>query len=297
MGGEQSGDRPGNSVAREIRGQILVWIGIVGGALTIVNYWSNFVILDDSISLFTQYWALMLHRVWLLIGYISNVTIEKDIALTLSLYWFLIVLSAGTIIKAGIRSNIGENTLILIIGSTPIGIAIWAESFIGNSTLELISYAVLFILSVTSTILTLNIVLEGGVSAKLYTYFITWISLNSVLLPLARSHPRIAENLTAIMLLPAFVIGAMFVILPNRSFAKRVTFILIGVAIIFGLSEVSKRAGYLRTAATSIEVAHRYPKDLPQEQAALARGLSKVKPEPCRPVTKSTVVPQSSGRL
>lgn len=253
MGGEHSGDEPGISVAREIRGQILVWIGIVGGALTIANYWSNFVILADWMGLFTQYWSLALHRVWLLIGYIFNATIEKDVALTLSLYLFLILTSAGTIIVAGVRNNIGENAIILIIGSTPIGIAIWAERFIGNSTLEVISYALLFILSVISIIATLNIVLEGSVRAKLYTYFVTWLSLNSVLWPLAKAHPRIAENPTAIMLLPAFVIGAMFVILPNRSFVKHVTLILAGVAIIFGLSEVSKRAGYLRTAATSIE--------------------------------------------
>jgi hypothetical protein len=33
---------------REIRGQVLVWIGIVGGALTIVNHWSNFITLGGQ---------------------------------------------------------------------------------------------------------------------------------------------------------------------------------------------------------------------------------------------------------
>ena len=252
MGGERSGDKPGISVAREIRGQIFVWVGIVGGALTIVNHWSAFATPADWMLRLTQYWTLMLHKFWLMIGMLFNTTIEKDVALTLSLYIFIILLSVGTIIKNGVRDNIYDNVFILVIGSAPIGIAIWAETFIGHSALEVISYAVLFVLSLLSTIATLNIILEGGVAAKIYAYSITWISLNSVLLPLVNSHPRIAENLTALMLLPAFIISAMFVVLPNRPFVKRVTFILIGVAIIFGLSEGSKRSEYLRTAATSM---------------------------------------------
>ncbi len=256
MGGEQSGDKPGIAVAREIRGQIFVWIGVVGGALTIVNQWSNFVTPADWMLRFTQYWTLVLHKFWLTIGMLFNTTIEKDVALTLSLYIFLLLLSVGAIIKNGIRENIYDNIVILIIASAPIGIAIWAETFIDHSVLEVISYAILFALSLLSTFVMLNIILEGGVRAKIYTYSITWLSLNSVLLPLVKSHPGITENITALMLLPAFIIGAIFGVLPNRWFVNRVTFILIGVAIIFGLSEGSKRAGYLRTVATSIQAPH-----------------------------------------
>jgi hypothetical protein len=254
MGGEQGGDKPGIPAARGIRGQIFVWTGIVGGALTIVNHWSNFVPLADWMNRFTQYWTSALQGFWFAIGFVLNVTIENDIALPVSLYVFILLLSIGTIINKGIRKNFIENIVILMIGSTPIGIAIWAEMAIGNSALEIISYAVLFVLSLGSTFATLNIVLEGSARAKLYTYSITWLSLNSVLLPLVYFHPGMAVNRTALMLLPAFVIGAMFAILPNRSFSKHVAFILIGAAIILGLSEVSKRAGYFRTAATSMGV-------------------------------------------
>jgi hypothetical protein len=256
MGGGQSGDRPGISVARKIRGQIFVWTGIIGGALTIASQWSQFVKLAGWMHRFAEYWRLILNKFWFVIGFPFDVTIENDVALTLSLYVFLVLLSAGTIINTGLRKNIGENVVILVIGTTPIGIAIWAEMFIGESMLDVISFGALFVLSLVSTVVTLNIVLEGSMSAKIYTYSVTWFSLNTVLPPIVKTHPVIIENFTALMLLPAFVIGAVFVILPNRLFAKHVTFILIGVALIFGLSEVSKRAGYLRTAATSLEALH-----------------------------------------
>ena len=252
MGGGQSGDQPGIPAARKIRGHIFVWTGVAGGALTIASQWGHFITLAGWMQQFAQYWTLALHGLWFVIGFPFGATIDNDVALTLSLYVFLLLLCAGTVINAGVRKNIGENAVVLIMGSAPIGIAIWAEMFISESILDMISFSALLILSLASIVITLNIVLQGSISAKILTYSVTWISLNSVLLPLVKSHPGMAENITALVLLPAFVIGTIFVILPNRLLAKRVTFILIGVAIIFGLSEVSKRAGYLRAAATSL---------------------------------------------
>jgi hypothetical protein len=37
-GVEQNAKKPDITVARELRGQILVWFGIVGGAMTIANH-------------------------------------------------------------------------------------------------------------------------------------------------------------------------------------------------------------------------------------------------------------------
>jgi hypothetical protein len=40
---------------------------------------------------------------------------------------------------------------------------------------------------------------------------------------------------------------------PSEALVKRLSFLLIGVAVIFGLSEVSKQVERLRTAAATVE--------------------------------------------
>src|SRR5271166_1030561 len=49
---------------REIRGQVFVWIGILGALLTIIGHWSNFITLADWVRYPAGRWVELLHLFW-----------------------------------------------------------------------------------------------------------------------------------------------------------------------------------------------------------------------------------------
>ncbi len=100
---EQDTDRAGISLAREIRGQIFVWVGIVGGALTIVNHWSNFLSLADWTRWLANNWGSLTHEFWSFIGNSLGIHISRSASYVLSFMSFYISLSFGAVVLSGRR--------------------------------------------------------------------------------------------------------------------------------------------------------------------------------------------------
>jgi hypothetical protein len=92
-----------SEVRNEIRGQVLVWFGIVGGALTIVNFWSNFITLADWMHWIVGHFAYIMHAVWARIGSIVSIKIPEYIEQYLSLLAFYSAIIVGTLLRSGLR--------------------------------------------------------------------------------------------------------------------------------------------------------------------------------------------------
>jgi hypothetical protein len=91
------------SLKRELRAQVLIWIGIVGGALSIVNQWSNIITLAGWVNMLVTQFSVTMHNFWSFLGLWINVTVPPEVSKLLSLILFYISLTIGTIFMAGGR--------------------------------------------------------------------------------------------------------------------------------------------------------------------------------------------------
>jgi hypothetical protein len=231
---------------KEIRGQIFTWIGIVGGALTIVNHWSNFITLADWMRWIADHWTVALHQFWTVLGQFFQIVIDREVALALSFLSFLAFLSLGTVIKYGRRSKVAVRfiklSLLLI---AVFGIAIFIFLITGSKN------GVIFAPVVWGGILiSWYISLEGKIATRIYTV-VAYVLILLSLATLAGAAASVAP-----LILP-FVLSIPLVVCHTQVLAKRFTFMLIGVAIIFGLSEVSKLVERFRTGTTTVDARHK----------------------------------------
>lgn len=270
MDADRGGDTASISLLREIRGQVFVWIGIVGGALTIVGDWSSFITVADWMRWLVSHFTDVMHAFWKWIGSLLHVTISKELGKSLSFIAFFSSITFGSIvIGSGVRK---DNTKIGVL-ATAIFVAllipiVFINRFKENviligldlnmnwttvcaSVLFMISTGVIVsgslrqraaitMLMITMCVLTFNLMI--GVEIVVMNLF---VAINSGL-------GKPFEDLIEALLLSVILFTPLFVA-PTNALIKRLTFLLIGVAIIFGLSGVSKVAENLRMATTSIE--------------------------------------------
>jgi len=247
------------SLAREMRGQIFAWIGIVGGALTIVNHWSNFITLADWMHWLVGNFSKMLHEFWqLLIGF----PISTELSGSLTFLAFFASLSVGSIFICGkIRRDKWVTNIILIV--TFVTICISLANLIGFHKFTIAGYEfsdnvvgyIFGLIPLTTLILqgptvnkiipTILLIVLFVITFKLAHEFVvfTWQHLD---------YGQFASN-WIIMFFVTLIFILPLIIAPTTALVKRVAFLLFGVAIIFGLSEVSKQVEHLRTAASTIE--------------------------------------------
>jgi hypothetical protein len=307
MNVEQGAGKPAISVAREMRGQIFVWFGIVGGALTIVNHWSNFVTLADWMHWLVEHWTFMLNTVWNWLLSLLGIKFSKELASLLSLLVFYSGLTAGTVLLSDNKKNpipdlkaLGISFLfvpifLVIILSLAIPLNYMADYFgIADAN------AVHFIRETTIVYKIFSFVTTVLIMSPFGAFFLIlnnneigyrrWLAVASMgilitlnfrlilnaMLFMGQNYDQAifvnqdyerapdfsvasVHNLSsfalAMVLITLIVIGPL-VFAPIRPLVKRINFILIGVAIIFGLSEVSKQVERLHEAAPQIEAPH-----------------------------------------
>ena len=248
---------------KDIRGQFLVWFGIVGGMLTIVNHWSNFITLANWARWIIEHWGNLLYRFWEIAGNLINIHISKDEALSISLAIFSLSLYFGTMIQSkysgewsdwkyagkpfsGIRHN-------LFIALVLMAYLFLSES--NSATNELhwlgINVASLVVALVILLIIYIRIWLRAMLMHEKIYVFSVFIIITLIFTPYFSAYYRAQENHVWLK----WLIWVMFTPIwfaPLRLMTKRFTFMLIGVALIFGLSEVSNQVQQLRIANTAI---------------------------------------------
>lgn len=242
---------------KEIRGQFLAWFGIVGGAMTVANHLSDFVTVADWMHWLVGNFSAMLYEFWrLLIG----IPISKELASSLNFLVFFTSLSIGSIILSGrIRRDKWDINIILIVAFVTtyhLATELFGYHKFTLAGYELVDNVVGYLLglipltvlilqgtTINKIIPTILLVTLFAITFQLANEFIVFVWLHLNFGQFARNW-IIMFFVTLIFMLP-------LITAPTTALVKRVAFLLIGVAVIFGLSEASILAGKLRTAAES----------------------------------------------
>ena len=277
MGTEQADDKEGISLSREIRGQIFLWVGIVGGALSIVNHWSNFITLADWMRWIVEHFSAITHEFWRAAASIIGIEVPLQVARALTVTTFYLSLVGGTIIVYGLRrpmlrghflsgldEGLGNGVGRYIIRFTRVALATAAILAASVSVAFWLSpmpvptafvyFIRLFFPIIVYAVLFWGQRMEWLLVLLLAFLFINWPMIIDTGIVLHSANNIAFAMLAMLFYLLIFTIPALAA--PTQPLTRRLAFLLLFVAIIFGLSEVSKLAERLHTAASTIEAQH-----------------------------------------
>lgn len=250
-----------------LQSDVFTWFGIVGGALVIVNHWSNFVTLADWMRWLSEHWIALLHQFWSFVAALIKLSIPKEISIALSMVVFYTSLSVGTIIMEG-----RANSNILRVISVPFVVfgaliilyfsdqnkVVTSDIYndIITSPLDQHSFYITIFLSnfIGALLVTEGYARYRFTAAILCTVFAI-INLKQIqelfyfthILPDAVTTISKWRNLYLNFLFALLIILLPVILAPTRPLIKRLAYLLIGVALIFGLSELSKQVERFRT--------------------------------------------------
>ncbi len=259
-------------VLKKLRYEVLTWFGIVGGALTIVNHWTNFITLADWMHWVVSHFAELTLKFWLELGALFHLEIPKGISGLLSMIAFYLSIALGSLRMAKERITLSKSTLLLLIISPLIYrqyfkflaplIHSFIVSYIGIREISIISLIFKIVLSYPFMIAIMLYAAKGKTIVNIYCValmlfifevfstehfktFYTYVyedrgghgAANELIVSYVRF---------CLLLLPIALV-------PTGALAKRLSYMLAGVVLIFGLSEVSKQVDKFRTAVTAVE--------------------------------------------
>jgi hypothetical protein len=262
---QEEGGTPDISFSREIRGQIFVWIGIVGGVLIIADHWVNtaywqiFITLPPWAILVVSKFAHVMYTIWHLITSRLNIELSGSAADLLSITAFYLSLAAGSALLVN-QVGIFKKFMIPILiwsGYSVLGLLLLLQ--INGSFAELLLLLVLNagLFAIFCVVVTAFFAMEGSVLEKIFdTVLYTFASYLMFDITLTATnnmfHGLISTSISNIIFL-SLLWFVPLLIAPQKALIKRLTYLLIGVAIIFGLSEVSKFVERLNTTTSTIE--------------------------------------------
>jgi hypothetical protein len=247
------------AVWKKVRHEALTWFGIVGGALTLSN---NITALREAskwVGLVLIKWRELLLDFWKPIFSLFGYTIPRDIALGLSAVCFLAGLSVGAVLDER-RTNQNKSRYYYIFTFPMIfGAMLFVFDFLDIILVSEIDRG--WGLVCAPTVLIVAVLISDGyirdrltLSILYFTFFCISFNLISnieFLYPISRELPlgvkqtswAYSVEMIHFYLFLSFsgaLIMAPIFLSPSRSLSKRLISLLIGVALIFGLSEVSK---------------------------------------------------------
>jgi hypothetical protein len=255
---------------KEIRGQALVWFGIVGTALTIISQASKFIELSNWQTSVTERWTAILHSI--------SVFPANEDALGISVIMFLTSLAVGlAFVEHRANANIRKSYLVILIGLfLPISFIVIGviKDLVVFPIYERVGYptnarefadtrvAIGYFIALYVTILFIT---EGSIKSRagaalIYvgTIILFFPSIFAIAHIVCRAvgieiYPNSKYIIFIIILNVAnsFILLLPMIVSPTNDLRKRLIYIWVGVALIFGLSEVSKQVEKLRTASNS----------------------------------------------
>jgi hypothetical protein len=261
-------------MARLIFGQFLAWIGIVGGALIIadqwintVNHWSNFITLPRWAILAISNFAHIMYSTWHLITSRFHIDLSGSVADLLSITAFYLSLATGSALLAGQVGSLKKfmSPILIMSGYFVLGILVVIVFLQIRSPLsELIFVWVLNagLLAVFWTVVAAFIAMEGSVLERVVDtalYCVVCYLMSGMVLNATSGIPRDIISPLCFAIIFLFLLWFVpLLIAAQKALMKRLAYLLIGLAIIFGLSEVSKQVEKLRTAANPAAVTEQH---------------------------------------
>ena len=244
------------STAQEIRGQILVWLGIFGSILTISAHWAKFLKLAAWMRLIVDNFSYGVVWFWRQLGSIIHIVIPEDVAKALTFIVFWISLTIGSIIIAGTFRKVQSRALLILL-MIPTVILTMGSYLIDSRIAYIYAYTnmadtALGQLLVLVSIGSVFFIAEGGILLRLTVSIMMFVvistiwglfgALTDMLAGYVRGFsgwPSPYIGISAFLLTLTIFVSLPVILAPTRSLAKRLSFVLIGVALIFALSQAS----------------------------------------------------------
>ena len=239
------------------------------------NHWSNFITLADWMHWLVSHFSFLMHQFWSYVASIIGITISKEISRILTFLLFYLSLTLGTIILESGKLNNTNYSIILSEFITPViyvsfaWLSIWLVASYVKLPLFFLGYLIKLYLGHFMYLMLGFVLLLVSIDLIRYTpdratriLLLIFLILNvDVFLAakdiLIRNSEDLSDALPMLLAVPSIIIAVAILVpamlVPPKSLRRRLTFLLIGVVIIFGLSEASKLVENLRASATSME--------------------------------------------
>ncbi len=238
------------AVWKKVRYEALTWFGIIGSAITIAGNFSSFLKLANWLRSFTHNFSDVMVSLWSALASIMHLKVSLAVANLLSLFLFFLSLILGSIVLAkGTRKRFSKlqlsAMLFSIASSAFASYLVTDHNFNGYWPFVWLTLTIVFSLSVV----------EGGAAVRILVTIENLIYFFGVIY-LFKAGGTLLEfdsKIIQISVLSAFFFGAMYlplILVPTYALAKRLSLTFVTVALIFGLSEVSKLVEQFSVAAT-----------------------------------------------
>jgi hypothetical protein len=254
------------SVHSIFRNQLLIWIGVIGTALQIIDRWSNFITLADWAHAIVQYWARFWLSFWNHIAALLGLDVPPEISKVITLILTYLLVVFGTSLQyRQIRGDI-LNDHPLVLGIFVLPILFLGRLFIYSldtsafgawlpklDLVESYAFATLFALVATVGIVKL-VLLHRKNAVVLLTVMVIFAMLNigafSAAIQVGKMYVHDSGELTLVVAYLAFI-ALLFpaYVAPIKPLIVRLSLIISGVLTVFALSEISTQVAKMRAAS------------------------------------------------
>ncbi len=236
----EENNEAGPGLLQEFRAQFLIWFGIAGSAVALSGHWPSIFKLSDWMQGLVSHVSETMYLAWRGLGSLIDVNVPPEAAGFLSLVLFYASMTIFFSLRAKtLRTPSSIATIVFLIVLLAIASPAIAEKYEGVDNAILVSLPITWVLL-------LYLIAEGGLLIKVSSITVTVVFV----LTLAKMFNNtnliaktfVSDNYSS-MILGVFVLILLylpFVFVPARTVISRMTFVLIGLAFILGVSEVSK---------------------------------------------------------
>jgi hypothetical protein len=249
----------GVSIARKMRGQIFLWIGIIGGSLTIADFLSDFITVADWGDWLVGNWRVYFRGFWTFISNNLDAGITEEISRSLSLLFFVLAVTLSTShqIRNGKETRKYSDKIIQVFGLVLFVLCwslLWFVLEIGSAEAGYHTQGYGKYVFISIVVLVYSLAYDQSLALRMYLCFIYFVLLSIILRPWMNiASLKDVKDLFLSIVLVFLFFGPMYIEGNTKALTIRLTLIVAGVAIIFGVSEVSSQVDVLRRAATTVE--------------------------------------------
>lgn len=244
---------------KELRGQVFVFIGIVGCALTIVSHWANAVHPADWMRWIVAHWLVALQEFWDFWGSLIGTKVSLEGAKLLSLISFYVSLTLGSILSGVRRRHTKRDIYFMMPAAVFWAITVGFTAIRIGGIPNLPATMGFFILYVLYVSLPIALYAEEDKSAFLFIITTALVLMNIGLFSIGFIYVINLTNgsssgvyvlillLVSSLMFLAFIVPIIFV--PNGALIRRTAVLLLTVGAMFGLNEISKFAAKIQPPA------------------------------------------------
>ena len=231
-----------------VKYEVLTWVGIVGGAVTLFGNLDTVLKLADWARVLVEHWKEWTHAFWVWAFGWLGIHLPPEWTPVLSFLLFGSFLTVGQALsffmtsqpivdKDRLRSFYGQRVSVYFVWMTLFIIAVSSFAFKGPFENRLMFLVVFCIGPAVILVLCTKHKLYAALSMFLFTAFFVIITLNQF--PSGFNENSLTVGMTALLLvwlLPPL----LFFVAPAKAVARRLIFLALGLLLLIGMNELSK---------------------------------------------------------